>query len=79
MKIRRFYLDRLASLLQPGKVLAVYGPRRAGKTTLLADFLASWRGGRYFLGTGEDRAVRAVRQRQAGTFRVGTQFYLQLT
>lgn len=62
MKIRRFYLDRLASLLQPGKVLAVYGPRRAGKTTLLADFLASWRGGRYFLGTGEDRAVRDILQ-----------------
>lgn len=60
MKIRRYYLDRLASMLQPGKVLAIYGPRRAGKTTLIEDFLRVWTGGHYFLGTGEDRAVREV-------------------
>jgi len=60
MKIRRYYLDRLASMLQPGKVLAIYGPRRAGKTTLIEDFLRGWTGGHYFLGTGEDRAVREV-------------------
>ena len=47
-------------MLQPGKVLAIYGPRRAGKTTLITDFLSTWDGGRYFLGTGEDRAVREV-------------------
>ena len=47
-------------MLQPGKVLAIYGPRRAGKTTLIGDFLRTWNEGRYFLGTGEDRSVREV-------------------
>lgn len=60
MKIRRFYLDRIDSMLQPGKVLAIYGPRRAGKTTLIEDFLKTWKEGRFFLGTGEDRTVREV-------------------
>ena len=60
MKITRHYLDRIHELLQPGKVLALYGPRRAGKTTLLSDFLADWDGGRYFWGTGEDRVVKEV-------------------
>lgn len=60
MKIKRYYLDRISSMLQPGKVLAIYGPRRAGKTTLIGDFLQTWHEGRYFLGTGEDRSVREV-------------------
>ena len=60
MKIRRYYLDQITSMLQPGKVLALYGPRRAGKTTLLSDFLQNWHGGRYFYGTGEDRSVKEV-------------------
>ncbi|MBQ6474280.1 MAG: ATP-binding protein, partial [Victivallales bacterium] len=60
MKIKRFYLDRMLSMLQPGKVLAIYGARRSGKTTLIKDFLKTWTEGRYFLGTGEDRAVREV-------------------
>ena len=60
MKIKRYYLNKLSSMLLPGKVLAIYGPRRAGKTTLINDFLSTWDGGRYFLGTGEDRSVREV-------------------
>lgn len=60
MKIRRYYLDRISSMLQAGKVLAIYGPRRAGKTTLIMDYLQTWTEGRYFLGTGEDRSVREV-------------------
>ena len=60
MKIRRHYLDQIDSMLQPGKVLAIYGPRRSGKTTLLSDFLQTWHGGRYFFGTGEDRSVKEV-------------------
>ncbi len=60
MKIKRYYLDKLSSMLQPGKVLVIYGPRRAGKTTLITDFMSTWDGGRYFLGTGEDRSVREV-------------------
>lgn len=60
MKIKRFYFDRLNDMLAPGKVLAIYGPRRAGKTTLITDFLRDWKGGRYFSGTGEDRQVKEV-------------------
>ena len=60
MNIRRFYLDRLDGMLAAGKVLALYGPRRAGKTTLLKEFLKSWRGGRCFFGTGEDRQLGEI-------------------
>jgi len=35
--IKRHY--NLEKLIKPGKVLIIYGPRRAGKTTLLNDFL----------------------------------------
>lgn len=59
MEIRRIYQEPLADLLVPGKVLALYGPRRAGKTTLLKTFLADY-GGKYFFGSGEDSAVRRV-------------------
>jgi predicted AAA+ superfamily ATPase len=31
----------LASFLVPGKALIIYGPRRAGKTTLLKSYLAT--------------------------------------
>ena len=60
MKIKRYYLDRISSMLQPGRVLAIYGARRSGKTTLIEDFLKTWTDGRYFLGTGEDRALKEV-------------------
>ena len=39
LKIPRFYQD-LESLLEPNKVLVIYGPRQVGKTTLITDFLA---------------------------------------
>lgn len=32
-------LERLKTLIQPGKVLILYGPRRVGKTTLIKKFL----------------------------------------
>lgn len=59
MQIRRFYEEKLGSLLMPGKVLALYGPRRAGKTTLLRTFLASFPG-KFFHGNGEDTSLREV-------------------
>lgn len=42
--IKRFYSD-LESFLAPGRVLMIYGPRRAGKTTLLQSYLSktSWK------------------------------------
>lgn len=42
--IKRFYSD-LESFLAQGRVLVIYGPRRAGKTTLLQSYLSktSWK------------------------------------
>ena len=54
------FIDRLINIgssLVPGKVLILYGPRRAGKTTLLKSYLASC-GLRYRLETGDDVRIR---------------------
>lgn len=40
-KIQRALAKTLPGLLQEGKVLLIYGPRRVGKTTLVNDFLAT--------------------------------------
>ena len=47
----------IGSSLVPGKALIMYGPRRAGKTTLLKSYLASC-GLRYRLETGDDIRIR---------------------
>ena len=59
MNIKRYYHDKLPELLQGGKVLALYGPRRSGKTTLLKELVAGF-AGKSFFGSGEDRTVREV-------------------
>lgn len=59
MNIKRYYHDQLPELLQGGKVLALYGPRRSGKTTLLKELVAGF-AGKCFFGSGEDRAVQDV-------------------
>lgn len=57
--IRRFYSGRIVELLRPGKILALYGPRRVGKTTLLNELIKTFPG-RCFYGSGEDRTVKDV-------------------
>ncbi len=47
----------IESNLTPGKALILYGPRRAGKTTLLKSYLTSC-GLRYRLETGDDVRIR---------------------
>jgi uncharacterized protein len=47
----------LKSSIVPGKALIIYGPRRAGKTTLLKSYLASC-GQRFRLETGDDVRIR---------------------
>jgi len=47
----------LESITVPGKVQLIYGPRRAGKTTLLQSYLASC-GLKYRLETGDDIRIR---------------------
>lgn len=39
MLIRRHYDSIIASELRPGRVLVIYGPRRAGKTTMIKTFI----------------------------------------
>ncbi|MEK7288582.1 MAG: AAA family ATPase, partial [Planctomycetota bacterium] len=54
------FIERCVKLdlsLVPGKALIMYGPRRAGKTTLLKSYLASC-GLRYRLETGDDVRIR---------------------
>ena len=55
----RFYEQKFPGLLNAGKVLLVYGPRRAGKTSLIKHFLSDYRG-KYYSGVGEDMALREL-------------------
>ena len=41
MYIPQRQLENLQKLLEPGKVIVIYGPRRCGKTTLINEFLRS--------------------------------------
>ncbi len=61
--IWRYHLDTICNRLKPGKVLVVYGPRRAGKTTLVDAYLAS-SSGRAFSGTGDDVVLRSFLESQ---------------
>lgn len=47
------YYSNIEAILEPGKVLVIYGPRRAGKTTLLQSYLenTTWR---YKLDSGDN-------------------------
>ena len=54
--IPQYQLERLKSLVKPGKVVVVYGPRRVGKTTLIRKFLEAEEGSIFI--TGEDVFIR---------------------
>jgi len=56
MYVPQAQLKRLKSLVQPGKVIVIFGPRRVGKTTLLHQFLAD--AGPHIFVTGEDIFTR---------------------
>ena len=58
MLIKRIY-DNLESLLEPNKVIVLYGPRRVGKTTLLKKFTAKTKL-KFRFDTGEDLDVQHV-------------------
>ena len=49
-------LEQLRSLVKPGKVIVIYGPRRVGKTTMIKKFLENE--SNYHFVTGEDIFVR---------------------
>ncbi len=55
--IKRYY--NLEKLIQSGKVLIIYGPRRAGKTTLLNSFLSQTKL-RYKLDSGDNIQIQQL-------------------
>lgn len=63
MKIKRLLEQKLPSLIQPGKVLVVYGPRRVGKTTLVKDFLKEYQGPYRFM-NGEELSSQELLSQQ---------------
>jgi len=60
MKIIRYYLD-LDKYIKPNKVLVIFGPRQAGKTTLLKDYLLTINGKiKYKLESGDDIIIQEL-------------------
>ncbi len=57
--IKRFYSDKIDELLEPNKVLVLYGPRQVGKTTLLKEFLKTYKG-KVYNSTGENASLQKV-------------------
>lgn len=57
--IKRYYLDKIRENLKAGKVLVVYGPRRAGKTTLINEFLKNFKG-KVYITSGENVQVQEI-------------------
>ena len=51
--------DALEQHLQPNKVLVIYGPRQAGKTTLLTRFLERFEG-KFKLLTGDNVRIQSL-------------------
>ncbi len=58
MQINR-YSSNLNNYLKPGKVLVIYGPRQAGKTTLVQNFLKEYKG-RYKLDSGDNISIQTL-------------------
>jgi hypothetical protein len=66
MMIPRFFEATLASSVHPGRVLALYGPRRVGKTTLLKQYVSTLgHVGRCLFTTGEDMNLQQVLSSQS--------------
>ena len=59
----RFYEAMTDSLLLPGKVLVLYGPRRVGKTELIRAMISTFKG-KIYSGTGDNQELRALLESQ---------------
>ncbi len=57
--IKRYYSGKISKLLKPNKVLVLYGPRQVGKTTLLKEFLKTYKG-KVYSSTGENSSLQKV-------------------
>ncbi|MBI5700465.1 ATP-binding protein [Candidatus Saganbacteria bacterium] len=60
---KRYYSEKLLDLLEPNKVLVLYGPRRVGKTTLIEEFIKGYNG-KVFLGFGDDAKTKDILKTQ---------------
>ncbi len=63
--ITRFWQPKLKSMIQPGRVLVIYGPRRAGKTTLVNAYLKTIPTARAYIGNGENADLRQILESQS--------------
>ncbi len=61
--ITRFYSDKIEKLLEKGKVLVIYGPRRVGKTTLVNEFIDNYTG-KFYFASGDNAELRDVLESQ---------------
>ncbi len=57
--IYRYYQDAMSEMIKPGRVFALYGPRRSGKTSLVKRHLLQF-SGKVFSGTGDDLPLRDI-------------------
>jgi uncharacterized protein len=64
MWYNRYFEYNYSDLMKHGKVLAVYGPRQCGKSSLIEKWLSAYQG-RYFKGTGEDLPFRELMASQS--------------
>lgn len=68
MKINRLLLPQLAQNVRPGHATIVYGPRRAGKTTLVHTYLESYTKPHLFLNADELVSREALQTQDAKKF-----------
>ena len=59
MDIVRYFSSKWQKDFKPGKVLALYGPRQVGKTTLVETFLKKQKGV-LFTDTGENSDLKEI-------------------
>ncbi|MBL7111054.1 MAG: ATP-binding protein [Bacteroidales bacterium] len=57
--ITRYYQQVFPELVQKGKVLIIYGPRRSGKTELIRKYLSDFTG-KLYMGSGDDIELREL-------------------
>jgi len=63
--IKRYYDNLINQLLEPNKVLVIYGPRRVGKTTMIENFLKKVpRRLKIYKSTGENAELKDVLESQ---------------
>ncbi len=55
----RFYEGKIENMIKPGKVMIIYGPRRAGKTSMVKKLLSGFKG-KIYTGAGEDMPLREL-------------------